>query len=76
MPHFYSSSKLMSQEYYGFMILCPTGDHDDDYHEDDVGVDKMPSSPSAYTSFCLVSGNLGTKKNKIQCVITCGSNSL
>jgi len=76
MPHFYSSSKITSPQYYGFMTLRPNGDHnDDDYYEDDVGVDKTSSSPSAYTSFCLVSGTLGTKKNKIQCVITCGSNS-
>ena len=57
-------------------MLRPTGEHnDDDYYEDDGGVDKTSSSPSAYTSFCLVSGTLGTKKNKIQRLITCDSNS-
>jgi len=57
-------------------MLCLTGNHnDEDYNEDDVGVDKMSSFPSACTSFCLVFGTLGTKKNKIQCVITCASNS-
>jgi hypothetical protein len=40
-------------------MLRLTGDHnDDDYYEDDVGVDKTSCFPSAYTSFCLVSGTL------------------
>jgi len=46
-------------------MLRLTGDHnDDDYYEDDVGVDKTSCFPSAYTSFCLVSGTLGTKKKQ------------
>lgn len=40
-------------------MLRLLGDHnDDDYYEDDVGVDKTSSFPSDYTSFCLVSGIL------------------
>jgi hypothetical protein len=36
-----------------------------DDNDDDDGMDTMSSSPSAYTSFYLVSGTLGKKKNKI-----------
>ena len=53
-------------------MLRLLGDHnDDDYYEDDVGVDKTSSFPSDYTSFCLVSGILGTKKQNTMCNYLC-----
>lgn len=52
----------------------PTGDGNDEY-EDYDGVAATFPSPSGDTSFYLFFGTLGTKKHKMQNVITCGSNS-